>query len=364
MRFDIAVIGGGIAGLSAAAALSERTSVVLVEAEPLLGYHATGRSAALYTECYGPGVVPRLTKASRSFFSGQGLASPRGVLFVGTADQATTTAELFELYSATVLDLARLDAGEVAERFPVADTSVIREGILEPGAMDLDVHGIQMAFRTTAMAHGATILLEHAVTAISRSSEWTLLVGDDVITASVIVNAAGAWADLIATMAGIAPLGLTPLKRSAFLCDPGLDARTWPMVIDVDERWYLKPEGTQLLGSAASELPTPPSDARPDEEDVALGIMRIEDATSLSIRSVSSSWAGIRTFTRDRIPVVGFDHHADGFFWLAGQGGYGIKTSPAIARLAAGLIVEGAVPGDLEALGITAEELSPARLGP
>ncbi len=258
MTFDIAVIGGGIAGLSAAAALSEHTSVVLVEAEPMLGYHATGRSAALYTECYGPGVVPYLTKASRPFFTGTGLASPRGVLFVGTADQAATTAELFALFSTTVADLALLTAEEVAERFPVADTSVIREGILEPGAMDLDVHGIQMAFRTTAMANGATILLEHAVAAIARTMEkWTLRAGDDVITASVIVNAAGAWADRIAAMAGVAPLGLAPLARSAFLCDPGLDASTWPMVIDVDEHWYLKPEGTNLLGSAASELPIP-----------------------------------------------------------------------------------------------------------
>lgn len=364
MRFDIAVIGGGIAGLSAAASLSEHTSVVLVETEPMLGYHATGRSAALYTECYGPGVVPRLTKASRPFFTGAGLASPRGVLFVGTADQATTTAELYELYSATVDDLAMLTVDEVTERFPVADTAVIREGILEPGAMDLDVHGIQMSFRRTAMANGATILLEHGVTAISRSSEWVLRTGDVMITASVIVNAAGAWADQIAAMAGVSPLGLVPLKRSAFLCDPGLDARSWPMVIDVDERWYLKPEGMNLLGSAASELPTPPSDARPDEEDVALGILRIEEATSLSIRSVSSSWAGIRTFTPDRVPVVGFDQQADGFFWLVGQGGYGIKTSPAIARLAAGLILEGVVPGDLASLGIMAGELSPTRFRP
>lgn len=364
MEYDIAVIGGGIAGLSAAASLSERASVVLVEAEPMLGYHATGRSAALYTECYGPGVVPRLTKASRPFFIEAALASPRGVLFVGTADQATTTAGLFELYSATVADLTLLTADEVAECFPVADVSVIREGILEPGAMDLDVHGIQMAFRTTARANGATLLLEHPVTAISGSPKWTLRAGDEVITASVIVNAAGAWADQIAAMAGVAPLGLMPLKRSAFLCDPGLDARSWPMVIDVDEGWYLKPEGANLLGSAASELPTPPSDARPDEEDVALGILRIEEATKLTIRTVSSSWAGIRTFTRDRVPVVGFDPRAHGFFWLAGQGGYGIKTSPAIARLVAGLIIEGSVPTDLDALGIMAEQLAPDRLGP
>ncbi len=364
MRFDIAVIGGGIAGLSAAASLSEHTSVVLVEAEPMLGYHATGRSAALYTECYGPGVVPRLTKASRPFFIEAGLASPRGVLFVGRADQVATTADLYALYSATVDDLVLLTSDGVTDRFPVADPSVITEGILEPGAMDLDVHGIQMAFRATALANGATILLEHGVTAISRSAAWELTAGDETITATVLVNAAGAWADVIATMAGVPPLGLIPLKRSAFLCDPGIDAHSWPMVIDVDERWYLKPEGPNLLGSAASELVAPPSDARPDEEDVALGIMRIEEATSLSIRSVSSSWAGIRTFTRDRVPVVGFDHRSDGFFWLAGQGGYGIKTSPAIARLAAGLIVDGAVPLDLEALGITAEELAPDRFGP
>jgi len=361
--YDVAIIGGGIAGLSAAANLAPLGSVALLEAEPILGYHATGRSAALYTECYGPGVIPRLTMASRSFFTegAEVFGTPRGVMFVGTRSQVEITATLHAQYSTMVPDLERVPQHRIRDLCPVIDTSVITHGLLEPRAMDLDVAGIEQAFRKKAIHHGADIFVGAPVTSIRRAATWGLHAGEQDVRARILVNAAGAWGDAVALLAGIAPLGLRPLTRSAFLTGTASDPRTWPMVVDVAERWYFKPEGPNILGSAASELPSPPMDARPSEEDVALGIERINTVTSLGIRSVVSTWAGLRTFTPDRTPAVGFDGGDPTFFWLVGQGGYGIKTSPAMGRLAAGLISQGSVPDDLRELGVTAAELDPAR---
>lgn len=363
MIYDVAIIGGGIAGISAAANLAPLGSVVLLEAESILGYHATGRSAALYTECYGPGVIPRLTMASRPFFTEGAVdfGTPRGVMFAATKSQAGITAELHTKYSVMVPDLARISKAEIRDMCPAIDTSVISHGLFEPRAMDLDVSGIEQAFRRKAIDHGADIILGTRVTEIRRSTRWDLLSGVGDVSARVIVNAAGAWADAVALLAGIAPLGVRPLKRSAFLTSPSSDPRRWPMVVDVDEQWYFKPEGQNLLGSAASELPSPPMDARADEEDVARGIERINAVTSLDIGTVRSTWAGLRTFTPDRTPAVGFDADDPTFFWLVGQGGYGIKTSPAMGQLTAGLISNNIVPDALAELGITAGELDPAR---
>jgi D-arginine dehydrogenase len=240
----------------------------------------------------------------------------------------------------------------------------------EPDAGDIDVDGLQTTFVGTARGAGATILTSTRVDAISRSGHRWVVTGVDAespdapqrITAKIIVNAAGAWGDHVADLAAVPGLGLQPLVRSVFTFDPGRDASGWPMVVDAREQWYIKPEGPFMLGSAASEIPSEPLDARAPEIDVALGIERINAATTLSIRSVRNTWAGLRTFTPDRIPAVGFDDAHDGFFWLVGQGGYGIKTSPAIGRLAAGLIVDGRVPDDISAFGITEAELSPRRL--
>jgi D-arginine dehydrogenase len=366
MIYDVAIIGGGIAGISAAANLAPLGSVVLLEAEPILGYHATGRSAALYTECYGPGVIPRLTMASRRFFTegAKVFGTPRGVMFVGTHAQAGVTANLHTTYSGMVPDLERISKAEIRDICPAIDTSVITHGLLEPRAMDLDVSSIEQAFRRKAIDHGTNIIVDARVTDLRRSAQWQIRSRAGDISARVIVNAAGAWADEVALLAGITPLGLRPLKRSAFLTNPPFDPRPWPMIVDVEEQWYFKPEGQNLLGSAASELLSPPMDARADEEDVARGIERINAVTSLGIRTVTTAWAGLRTFTTDRTPAVGFEPDDPTFFWLVGQGGYGIKTSPAMGQLTAGLISHGMVPDGLRQFGITAGDLDPARFRP
>jgi D-arginine dehydrogenase len=195
------------------------------------------------------------------------------------------------------------------------------------------------------------------------AGSWVVTTPSEVYETDVVVNAAGAWCDEIAALAGVRPIGLRPLRRTAFTCPApdGVDVRSWPLVADIDDRFYFKPEGPQLLCSLADETPSPPCDAVAEPVDVALAIERINEATTLDLRHVRRAWAGLRSFVADRTPVVGFDPEAPGFCWLAGQGGYGIQTAPAMARAAAGLVVDRRLPDDLIELGVTAEGLSPAR---
>lgn len=369
---DVLVIGGGIAGVSVAASLAPKLDVTLVETEATLGYHATGRSAALYTERYGYGTIRNLARASRSFLTtgDPPLVADRGLIFVAPSTDSSALDELEHEFGPPGPWFHRLSPAEVERFCPLFPASTVAGGMYEPDAGDIDVDGLQTTFVGTARGAGATILTSTRVDAISRSGHRWVVTGVDAespdapqrITAKIIVNAAGAWGDHVADLAAVPGLGLQPLVRSVFTFDPGRDASGWPMVVDAREQWYIKPEGPFMLGSAASEIPSEPLDARAPEIDVALGIERINAATTLSIRSVRNTWAGLRTFTPDRIPAVGFDDAHDGFFWLVGQGGYGIKTSPAIGRLAAGLIVDGRVPDDISAFGITEAELSPRRL--
>jgi D-arginine dehydrogenase len=363
MNVDVIVIGGGIAGVSAAAFLSERADVVLVETEDALGYHATGRSAALYTECYGPRIIPKLAKASKWFFTStsEPLGVPRGALFVGDETQEATIASLEAEFSPSVPDLQRLSAAETIEQCTALSPHAVVAGLLEPGAMDLDVHGIETAFHRQANTAGAVFKLDHRAQHIEQADGWIVEAGGSTYRAPIIVNAAGAWGDEVAQLAGVPPIGLSALKRSVFLTATALRSENWPLVVDADEHWYFRPEGPNVLGSSASEILTPPSDARPDERDIALGIERINEMTTLAIRSVSSTWAGLRTFTPDREPAVGFDPDYPGFFWLVGQGGYGIMTAPALAQVAAGLILDGNVPDDLAAQDLTASLFAPDR---
>ncbi len=365
MQVDVAVIGGGIAGMSCAASIAPRTSVAVLEAEPTLGYHATGRSAALYTECYGEEPIRRLTLASKSYFieRDEPFGTKRGVMFLGPAGDSSHVNDFHAAFSSLVPDLVVLSPREVSETVPIVKAEMTAGAVLEPRAMDLDVHAILTSFASTVRAHGGSIVTSNRAASFDRNrGKWLISTSDTTVEANTVVNAAGPWGDLVAEKAGVEPLGLTPLKRSAFTFDPGFATADWPMVVDMGESWYLKPEGPHLLGSAASELPQDPSDARPDEIDVALGIHRITEATTLTIRSIKNQWAGLRTFTPDRIPAVGRDGAVPDFFWLVGQGGYGIHTSPAMGALSAGLILDGAVPSGVAAYGITTEMLDPARL--
>lgn len=364
MKTDIIIIGGGIAGLSAAAWLAPRCEVVLVEAEDFLGYHTTGRSAALYTECYGDGPIRRLTIASRDFLvSDETLTRSLPVLFVGDPDDTDVLDEMYEMYCPLVPTLERVGPAAVAALCPVIEPDATSGGIYEPLAMEIDVDALQTLYARTARNNGATIITGARVNTLERrGSSWVVGAGDQQITASVVVNASGAWGDTVAEIAGVPPLGLTPLLRSVFTTRSPTPNTGWPFVADARERWYFKPEGPNILGSAESEIPSPPCDARAPEIDVALGIERINDATKLEIRSVNNTWAGLRTFTPDRVPAVGFDPGHDGFFWLVGQGGYGIMTSPALGELSASLILTDSVPDRLAAGGITRDSLSPARL--
>ncbi|MGI9528406.1 MAG: NAD(P)/FAD-dependent oxidoreductase [Acidimicrobiia bacterium] len=364
----VAVIGGGIAGASAAFFLAERCDVVLLEREIFCGYHTTGRSAALLTEAWEHGVPAMLTAGSRPFledppdgFADVPLLSSLPVLIVGAADRRSTIEEMASEASERT-EVQFVSGVDVRSACPVLG-SELAAGVLEPGSTEIDVAALHQGYLRGARERGANIVTNAAVVSLARSANgWTVDAGDDSYDADVVVNAAGAWSDELARAAGVTPLGLQPFRRTAFAFEPDADIEDWPMVIEVDESFYFKPERTVVMGSLCEETPMPPHDVQPEEIDVALAIDRIQAATDLSIPHVKRTWAGLRTFAPDRDPINGFDADVGGFYWLAGQGGFGIMTSPAMGRIAAGQILDGEMPDDLKRLGLTSETLSPSRL--
>lgn len=354
---DAVVIGGGIAGVTVAAELAATMDVVLVERESQLAYHTTGRSAALYFGSYGHHSTRPLTAASRSWFDDPEFAdapvlSPRGALTV-----AFDGAPIPDLD-----DTEQLGPEEAADLVPVLDRSRLAGAAYEREAADMDVAAIHQAYVRKLKHHSGEILTAAPVTGLERShGSWVVRAGSDSITATVVVNAGGAWADEIARLAGAEPIGIQPKRRTAFMVTAPENSEHWPMVTDAGHTFYFKPDGVQLLCSPADETPSPPVDARPEEVDIALAIERINAVTSLGIRSVRSSWAGLRTFAPDGGMALGYDAGVDGLFWLAGQGGTGIQTAPAAARLAAALIRGEPRPDDLPTIDLAA--LNPARFG-
>ncbi len=370
--YDVVVIGGGMAGISAACELAAAARVLLVERESQLGYHSTGRSAAILTENYGNAVIRKLTIASRTFFAApppgfteHPLLAPRGVLFLARADQGRTFEAALTLGRSLVSSIRAVGVEEALAICPVLRPGYLAQAMLEPDAMDLDVHAILQGYLALFRRRGGQILTDAPVTALRRrGGRWEVRAGDAEVTAAVLVAAAGAWGDDIARMAGAAPIGLVPKRRTAATFDPpaGMAVGGWPLVLDVDEKFYFKPESGRLMASPADETPMPPCDVQPEELDVAEGIDRVERATTLEVQRIHRRWAGLRTFAADKSPVVGPDPSVPGFVWLAGQGGYGIMTSPAMSRIVAGLVLEGRIPDDLAAMGLHAEDLVPARL--
>lgn len=343
---DIIIIGGGIAGVSAAAELAASARVIVLEREPQPGYHATGRSAAFFVSSYGNAAVRAVTAASEPFYRSppQGftdvpLIRPRPCIFFGRPDQREALLSL----QADVPSLQSLTPGQVQEQLPIILPGYLEGGLLDNTGGDLDVDAILQGFLRRLRERGGKLYSGREVRGLSRSSGlWKVVTGDETLTAPLVVNAAGAWVDELARLAGLDPLGLQPKRRTAMLIDApqGHDIADWPLMVNVEEEFYFKPDASALLLSPADETPSPPCDAQPEELDVALAVDRFETATGLEVSRVTHRWAGLRTFAPDKTFVVGFDPRTEGFFWLAGQGGYGVQTSPGMAKLAAALITE------------------------
>jgi len=369
---DCLVIGGGIAGASVARWLAPHARTIVLERESQPGYHATGRSAALFMESYGNPQVRALTRASRAFFeqppagySDHPLLTPRGALFVANEAQRERYEEHWEVLRAMTPNAHRLSPDAACAMVPVLKRELLLGAIHEPEAVDMDVHAIHQGFLRDLSRAGGTLDCNAEVQAIERhGADWRVHAGTAVYQAPIVINAAGAWADVIAGLAGVRPIGLEPRRRSAFMFAPpaGIDTHAWPLVFGADEDWYIKPDAGLLLGSPANADPVPPQDVQPEELDIALAIHRIEEATTLTIRRPSHTWAGLRSFVADGGLVGGFDDQAPGFFWLAGQGGYGIQTCAAMGEACAAMARGQPLPDRLAEFGLTAAALSPARL--
>ena len=368
---DIIVIGAGMAGASAAAHLAETARVILLEGEGQPGYHSTGRSAALFSETYGNLAVRILTRAGRGFYEERagGLAAhpiltPRGVLVYAMPGQEGLLDSAWAELSPLDPTIRRLDAGETRALVPVLRPDKIIAAIHEPGAMDIDVHGLHAAYLRLLRRRGGRLVTAAPVVRLRHSAgTWTATTAEGDFTAPVIVNAAGAWADAVAALAGLPPVGLVPKRRTALIVapPPGIDVGAWPLTIDAAETGYFKPEAGKLVVSPADETPVEPSDVQPEELDIAIAVDRLTERTTIAVTHVERKWAGLRSFVADKRPVVGFDPLASGFFWLAGQGGYGIQAAEGLARSTAMLIATGRLPPDIDAAGLDPAMLSPAR---
>lgn len=359
--FEYAVIGAGIAGASIAAELAPHASVLVLEAEDAPGYHSTGRSAAFWEECYGgPGVVP-LTLASGRFLREHGFLNPRGALYIGREKDREQIDAFMQTFDGTGVTIERLDRAGLEQRL-----THLREewchAIWEPACADIDVAGLHQHYLAAMKRAGARLECRARVCGLDRSGGvWTITTErGEVFRAVHVVNAAGAWADDLARLAGAKALGIRPLRRTVvqLRVDPPASADQ-PLVLDIGGRFYFKPDGGRLWLSPHDEIPTDPCDAAPEEIDVATVIDRFEKVTDWRIEAVEKRWAGLRSFAPDRLPVYGADPEIDGFLWFAGQGGFGIQTAPAAARLAAQIFL-GHEADDLTA-GIDPARYSPAR---
>lgn len=352
---DFIIIGGGIAGVSAAARLSELGSVTLLEGEDALAYHASGRSAALFEQNYGKPATVALNKASRDFHVSAEVLSPRGLLLIGRQDEADAF-----IADQQSMQLAEISVADAKTKFPILNADLIVHAAFDPDAWDIDTDKLVQTFARTARMNDASIVTKSLVTGIKRlSTGWAVTTSAQTYEGRVVVNAAGAWVDVIAELAGIAPLGFTPLRRSmARIPAPGgHNVSGWPMVFGPGESWYAKPDAGALIVSPGEEDPVAPHDAYADDMVLAEGLARYEANVTEPVTRLLSSWAGLRTFAPDRSLVLGPDTTDPSFIWCAGQGGYGMQSSPAASQLLADLI--SGAPSDIPAQAIAA--LSPGR---
>jgi len=369
--YDFMVVGGGIAGASAGFELTKFGTVLLLERESQFGYHSTGRSAAVFLKSHGPDVIRALASASKPFFlhppvgfAEFPLLKPRGLLLIGGHGDSTMLDRAAEECGRYVEGVRRLNADETKAMVPVLRSDYLGGAMFDPEAMDIDVHSLHYGFLRGLRTRGGETVIDAEVIGIERGQGyWTVRTQSAELMARVLVNAAGAWCDRLAALAGAAPVGLVPKRRTAFMFQPppGTSLENWPVVHDIHETFYFKPDAGKILASPADETPMEPCDVHPEDIDIATAIDRIQQCASLPVTHIDRKWAGLRSFVNDGCPVVGYDPRVAGFFWIAGQGGYGIETSPAMGRLSASLAANRGVPSGLADLGVDAETLSPAR---
>ena len=371
-HFECAVVGGGAAGASVAYELSRYGSVVLIERESALGYHSTGRSAAVISENYGPAMWQVLVSASRPFFEQppRGFATHPllhriGALYFGTIDEEPELLACRNELESRNVACELMAAADAARLSPCVRTEFFSTALFEPGCADIDADALLQGYIRAGKARGLRVVMASDVTGLERRNRlWHLRTPSTNLTASRVINAAGAWADDVALRAGIRPKGLQAYRRTAILFNPpaSADLRRWPMTFDQSETWYFKPESGRVMVSPVDKTPTPPSDAAPDEYDIAVAADRIERATTMSVARIHRSWAGLRTFARDEQPVIGPDSDSPSFIWLAGQGGNGVMAAPAAAQLAAALAMGETLPRFVEDYRLNVDLLLPARL--
>ena len=372
--FDIIIIGAGIAGASVAAQVSDQARVLLLEKEERPGYHATGRSAAAYIPSYGSdnAALRLLTAASRDFlkepphsFQVPSIMRQRGLLTLyPTGSEANLNLD-WQVLRQRFSGITRVETDFIRQQIPAVRDEYASAGLYESDVYDLDVHALHEGYLRTLKAQGGKLITRVTVDQIiSSGNGWQVNTSTASYSAPLLVNAAGAWADDVAALAGVSCVGLVPKRRTAILVEPpqGCDVAEWPLVMSSTGSFYFKPDAGLLLVSPADEHATVPCDTQPEELDIAYAVDFAEQALDLRVKQVKHSWAGLRSFVEDSTPVIGFAPNANGFFWLAGQGGHGIQTAPATARLAASLLLAQGLPDDLQHLGFDPAWVSPTRL--
>ncbi len=366
-HFDIIVIGAGIAGASVAAHLAEHRTVAILDMEDRAGYHTTSRSAASFEPNYGPKPILALTRASRDFF----MAPPEGftdaALFTKRGSlvlEAEGQEQEAQNFLAKAVDIEERSEAEIRAMIPVLRKGYAKRGFLEAGTGALDVDLLHRGYLRLFKQRGGVLTLQAAATKVTKMGDnWQIETSQGEFTAKLIVNAAGAWGDQVAMLAGVKAVGLIPKRRSiGVISVQDYDVMKWPFMVDCAESWYAVPQSGKLLVSSADATPVEPHDAYADDEAIAIGIDRLMQATTIDVQRLEHSWGGLRTFSQDGAPVVGFDPSTDGFFWLVGQGGYGIQSSPALSRAAAAMVLGEALPEDVIAAGLDINDIHPNRL--
>lgn len=370
MIYDYLIIGAGISGAAAACELRDHGTIALIEAESSPGYHSTGRSAALYTRNFGGEIVRLINHASHGFFQNPPagfcdtpLLSPRGLITVAVPGEEETLAPIKNQSTPdTAIDM--LTGPQACDMAPLLRPEFVGAAAFEAGVADIEVASLHQAYLRSVKKSGGNVVCSMRIDRISRKNDrWHICAGGRTIVGRILVNAAGAWADQVAVLAGAAPVGLVAKRRTAIIIDPPaqIDPSRLPAMEFADSDSYIKPEAGKLMASPGDETPVEAQDVQPEDWDIAVLADWLQRRTFIEVRRIEHSWAGLRTFAADDAPVVGFDPGTEDFFWLAGQGGYGIMMAPALGRAACSLILKDGLPDDLVSLGVLKDDLSPGR---